>query len=135
MYSAAMCAVALGVALVTGPALASSTNTITISVPAHVVAGTKSAQTYAVSVHGFARGGANAYLFIDYLGCAKSFATEYHRAGKDARSRWTVSGAFRGISYWNSDYAGIDHACGYLIGQRSGKLLATAKVSFRIHSH
>jgi hypothetical protein len=90
-------------------------------------------ETYTVSVHGYARRPASAYLFIDYRGCAKSFAAEYKRTVKAGRAHWAVLGSFHNPSYWGSDGAGPDHACAYLLAKGTRTLLARRSVPFRIY--
>ena len=136
MRTAVIWTVASIALVIAASASAAQSNRVSIVVPTHALVGTKtSPETYEVSVQGFARRAANAYVFIDYAGCAKSFAAEYKRAGKHGRARWPVDGSFQQNSYWGSDFAGVDHACGYLVAKGSGTVLASARVTFRIHSH
>jgi hypothetical protein len=135
MRKAVIWTVALMASVIAASASAAPSNQISITVPTHALVGTKkSPETYEVSVKGFARRPAYAYLFIDYAGCAKSFSAEYKRAGKDGRARWPVDGSFQHNSYWGSDYAAVDHACGYVLAKGSGTVLASSRVTFRIHS-
>ena len=135
MRNAVIWTVALMAFVIAASASAAQSNQVTITVPTHALVGTKkSPETYEVSVQGFARRPADAYVMIDYAGCAKSFAAEYKRAGKDGRVRWPVDGSFQHNSYWGSDFAGVDHACGYLVAKGSGTVLASSRVTFRIHS-
>ncbi len=128
MRTAGACLVALvGALWIAPPALAAGGNRITITVPAQV----KKQTVYDVTIQGFARRPATAYLFLDYSGCAKSFATERRRAGK-SRRKYAVKGAFTKVSGWNSSAAGVDHACAYLIGARSRRVMASRRVAFRI---
>jgi hypothetical protein len=135
MRKAVIWTVALMASVIAAAASAARSNQISITVPTHALVGTKKTpETYGVSVKGFARRTANAYLFIDYAGCAKSFSAEYKRAGRDGRVHWPVNRSFQHTSYWGSDYAGVDHACGYLLAKGSGTVLASSQVRFRIHS-
>lgn len=129
MCRAGACLVALVGALWIAPAAsAASGNRIAIAVSPHV----RKQHPYNVSIQGFARRSATAYLFIDYAGCAKPFAAERQRAGK-AHQRYAVKGAFTKVSGWNSSAAGVDHACAYLIGLQSRTVVASKQVAFRIH--
>jgi hypothetical protein len=128
MRTVGACLVALlGALWIAPPALGARRSRITITVPAQV----KKKTVYDVTIQGFARRRAIAYLFLDYNGCAKSFTGERQRAGK-AHRKYAVHGTFAKVSGWNSSTAGIDHACAYLIGPRSGKVIASRRVAFRI---
>jgi hypothetical protein len=131
MWKAVIWTVALMASVIAASASAAQSNQISITVPTRALV----AKAYGVSATGFARGTADAYLFIDYAGCAKSFSAEYKRAGKHGRVHWPVNGSFRQTSYWGSDYAGVDHACGYLVAKGSDNVLASSRVTFRIHRH
>lgn len=121
-----ICAVALlGVLAIAAAAAAAPTDQISINVPVHVSQRT----IYDVTINGFSRKRAIAYLFMDYTGCARTFAAEHKRAPKEA-DYYSVHGTFTEVSGWKSSSGGSDHACAYLIGRTSGKLLAKARVSF-----
>ena len=97
--------------------------------PPHATVGT----SYNVTVRGFSAKMATAYLFIDYEGCARSFAAEYQRASREL-ARWRhVKGSFIKVSGWDSNTALTDHACAWLIAKRSKTVLATDRVTFKIH--
>ena len=85
---------------------------------------------YDVIVQGFARRRATAHLFVDYSGCAATFAAEARRAPHAAYS-YPVLGSFAKVSGWKSSSAGTDYACAYLVG-RSGVQLASDRISFPI---
>jgi hypothetical protein len=93
--------------------------------------GARARRGYNITIHGFAHRRARAFIFVDYLGCARSFGVERRRAGK-AWYSYAVTGAFSKVSGWKSSTAGVDHACAYLIDHRSGRVLATARIAFRI---
>ncbi|MGB9185999.1 MAG: hypothetical protein WCB67_18250 [Solirubrobacteraceae bacterium] len=101
-------------------------NQITIVAPTSV----RSQIVYDVTVQGFARRRASAYLFVDYGGCPASFAAEARRAGHGYDS-YPVLGSFAEVSGWKSSSAGTDHACAYLV-DRSGVQLASDRISFPI---
>jgi hypothetical protein len=88
-------------------------------------------RAYNITIHGFAHRRATAFLFVDYLGCAKSFGVERRRA-RSASYSYSVKGGFTEVSGWQSSTAGVDHACAYLIGHKSGDVLAAARTSFQI---
>ena len=108
-------------------AVAAGANRIAIDAPD----GAKQRKTYDVTIHGFARRRASAYLFVDYVGCAGSFATERARAAT-ASDSYAVKGRFTELSGWKSSTRGVDHACAYLVSAQSGNVVATAHVSFQI---
>jgi len=93
--------------------------------------GAKARKPYNITLHGFARRSATAFLFVDYLGCAKSLRVERQRA-RNASYSYAVKGDFAKVSGWKSSTAGVDHACAYLVAFRSGTLLAAARMSFQI---
>jgi hypothetical protein len=90
----------------------------------------RSQVVYNLTVRGFARRRARAYLFVDYSGCAASFAAEARRA-PHSFARYPVLGNFVEVSGWKSSSAGTDHACAYLVA-RSGVQLASDRISFPI---
>jgi hypothetical protein len=121
-----ICAMALlGAFAIAAAAAAAPTDQISINVPVHVSQRT----IYDVTINGFSRKRAVAYLFIDYTGCARTFAAEHKRAPNEA-DYYSVHGTFTEVSGWKSSSSGSDHACAYLIGRASGKLLAKSRVSF-----
>jgi hypothetical protein len=85
---------------------------------------------YDLTVQGFARRRASAYLFVDYSGCAASFAAEARRI-PHAYDSYSVLGTFAEVSGWKSSSAGTDHACAYLV-DRSGVQLASDRISFPV---
>lgn len=126
-----ICAAALlGVLAIAGVAEAASTNRIAITMPAYVVHSKHN--SYAVTLSGYSRRRAIAYLFLDYAGCARSFSAERQRA-RNASEYYGVRGSFRQVTNWKSSSPGIDHACAYLISRASGTLLAKARVAFTVH--
>lgn len=125
--SAASATVALGAGRARRPAVAGGANRIAIDAPD----GARPHRTYDLTIHGFARRHATAYLFVDYVGCAGSFATERGRAA-GASDSYAVRGRFTELSGWKSSTRGVDHACAYLVGTQSGNVVATAHVSFQI---
>jgi hypothetical protein len=102
------------------------TNHITIVAPTSV----RSQIVYDLTVQGFARRRASAYLFVDYSGCAASFAAEARRVPHTYDS-YPVLRSFAEVSGWKSSSAGTDHACAYLV-DRSGVQLASDRISFPI---
>ena len=84
-----------------------------------------------MTIQGFSRVPAVAYLFVDYSPCARSFAVEHRRAPRES-DVYAVRGSFDEISGWRSRSAGTDHACAYLISRRCGVLLASISDTFRI---
>ena len=85
-----ICAVALfGVLAIAAAAAAAPTDQISINVPVHVSQRT----IYDVTINGFSRKRAIAYLFMDYTGCARTFAAEHKRARKEA-DYYSVHGTF-----------------------------------------
>jgi hypothetical protein len=94
-----------------------------------------STSSYSVTVRGYSRKRAIAYLFLDYMGCARSVAAEHKRAQQEneAYDFYGVNGTFTKVSGWKSPWALTDHACAYLISRASGTLLAAARVSFVVH--
>jgi hypothetical protein len=121
-------AVMLGALAMAASTLAAPRNRIAITISRHI----KSDTVYNVTVHGFARRSATAYLFVDYRGCARRFAVERRRAS-GASDVYHVKGNFAELSGWKSSSAGTDHACAYLIRPHSTAVLARSRVSFRIH--
>ena len=87
-----ICAVALfGVLAIAAAAAAAPTDQISINVPVHVSQKT----IYDVTINGFSRKRAIAYLFMDYTGCARTFAAEHKRAPKEANF-YSVHGTLHG---------------------------------------
>ena len=124
-----ICAAALLAVLAIAAAdAAASVDKVTIAVPANVTPRT----VYDVTLKGFSRKRAIAYLFIDYARCAGTFAAE-HRRPHETPEYYSVRGTFAEVSGWKSSSSGSDHACAYLISRASGTMLATAHVSFMIH--
>ena len=78
--------------------------------PRHI----KKGSVYDVTLRGYSHHRAKAWLFIDYSGCATSFAVEKRRAAEEADS-YLVKGKFSEISGWKSSSTGLDHACAYLV--------------------
>jgi hypothetical protein len=99
---------------------------VAISMPRHV----KKGNVYDVTLRGYSHHRAKAWLFIDYSGCATSFAVEKHRAADEADS-YRVKGRFSEISGWKSSTTGVDHACAYLV-VGGGHVVARAKTSFSV---
>jgi hypothetical protein len=131
-----LCAVILLVVslAIVGVAVASPTNRIGLTVPPYVVH--SKTYTYAVTLRGYSRKRAIAYLFLDYSRCARSFAAEHRlvETKDEAYDYYGVRGKFTEVSNWKSPYGSLtDHACAYLVSRASGTLLATAHVSFLIH--
>lgn len=122
----ACAAVVLGTLCLGGVASASRSERIQISAPSRV----KQHQVYDVTIRGFSRHRATAYLFVDYSGCARSFATEKNRASGESDS-YSVKGSFAEVSGWKSSSAGVDHACAYLVAG-AGQLLSRAKLAFSV---
>ena len=125
-----ICAAAvLGAFSVAGVAVAAQRAVeIQISIPAHIRRHT----VYDVTIQGFSRVPAVAYLFVDYSRCARSFAVEHRRAPREA-DVYAVRGTFDEVSGWRSSSAGTDHACVYLISRSSRLLLASIFDTFAIH--
>jgi hypothetical protein len=123
----------LGVLAIAGAAAAAPTGWVAVTVPAYVVHSKTNA--YNITVRGYSRKAAIAHLFLDYSGCARTFAAEQRRASAESfGSRfYAVRGTFTKVSGWQSPWTGGDHACAYLIGRASGTQLATAHVSFVVH--
>ncbi len=88
-------------------------------------------RTYDVTISGYARRHARAYVFIDYGGCASSLSVERQRAAGQS-DEYPVKGSFAQTSGWKSKAAGEDHACAYLADPGSGAVLATARQAYRI---
>lgn len=129
MRAVRICAIALVVAIsITGAAAAATANTISITVPPLVT----HKIVYDLTIQGFSRKRAVAYLFVDYAGCARSFTAEHKRATNES-DFYSVRGRFTEVSGWKSSSTGTDHACAYLVGRKSGKLLAKTHVTFQIH--
>jgi hypothetical protein len=101
---------------------------VSIIVPPNVIHSTD----YDVTVQGFSARRATVYTLVDYTGCARSFSAELSRITYKPY-KYAVRGAFNEVSGWTSSGQGIDHACAYLIGSHPVTLLASARVSFRIH--
>jgi hypothetical protein len=130
MRKAGVCLVAvLGVWLVAATAVAATGNQIEVAVSSDPTVGA----TYNVTLHGASRGPANAWLFIEYSGCAKSFAAERRLAPKKSFVHYRVNGSFVRVSGWASNSAVLDHACAYVVANGSSATLARARISFRIH--
>jgi hypothetical protein len=130
MRKAGVCLVAaLGVCWVAAAAVAATGNRIQIAVSSDPTVGA----TYNVTLRGASHGPANAWLFIEYSPCAKSFAAERQLAPKKSFVRYRVNGSFVRVSGFASNSAGLDHACAYLVPRGSQTTLAHARVSFRIH--
>ena len=122
-------AVVLGAFSVAGAAVAAQRAVeIKISLPAHI----RRYSVYDVTIQGFSRVPAVAYLFVDYSPCARSFAVENRRARRES-DVYPVKGRFDEISGWRSNSAGTDHACVYLVSRRSRVLLASIFDTFSIH--
>jgi hypothetical protein len=128
----AACAVALAALLIAvvaaGPAMARNRTTIGLLVSKHV----KRNKVYNITVSGFAPKKTVAYLFVDYSACSPSFAIEDRRAAREV-VKYPVSGVFTKISGWSSSLAESDHACAYLVGLGTGRVLATARATFMVH--
>ncbi len=118
----------LGLLAIASAAVAAPADQISVTIPAHVSQRT----VYNVTLKGFSRRRAIAYLFMDYTGCARTFAAEHKRAPKQA-DYYSVRGTFAEVSGWKSSSSGADHACAYLISRGSGTLLAKARMSFVVH--
>jgi hypothetical protein len=130
MRKAGVCLVAVfGVWLVAATAVAATANQIKITVSSDPTVGA----TYNVTLRGTSRGPANAWLFIEYSGCAKSFAAERRLAPKKSFVRYRVNGSFVRVSGWASNSAVLDHACAYVVANGSSTTLARSRISFRIH--
>lgn len=128
MGRAGACVAALvGALCLAPPGAAAVDGRIGITVSPHV----KTDTAYNISIQGFARRAAIAYLFLDYAGCAKSIAVERQHPGT-AHRRYPVNGAFTKVSGWSSSGTGVDHACAYLVGRQSGSMIAIKRVVFRI---
>lgn len=108
-----------------GTAAASRLEHIAISMPRHV----KKDDVYDVTLRGYSHHRAKAWLFIDYSGCARSFAVEKQRASAEADS-YLVKGKFSEISGWKSS-RGVDHACAYLVVV-GGHVVARARTAFSV---
>lgn len=100
---------------------------IQVAAPAQAQA----SHVYDVTISGYARRRAHAYVFIDYGGCASSLAVERQRAANQSDG-YVVKGGFAETSGWKSPAPGEDHACAYLVASGSGAVLATARQSYRI---
>jgi hypothetical protein len=87
---------------------------------------------YDVTISGYARRRARAYVFIDYTGCARSFEVERRRAGDESDVYSVKKGDFAETSGWRSPTAGEDHACAYLLAPGSDTVLAAAHQTYRI---
>lgn len=105
---------------------AAPSNGIAVTAPTQV----KRGAVYDVSVSGFSRRRAKAYLFIDYQGCAKSLSAEQSRAAGES-AIYSVKGLFGQTTGWMSSQVGTDHACAYLVSN-AGSVLATAKRSYSV---
>jgi hypothetical protein len=86
---------------------------------------------YDVTISGYSRDRAKAYVFIDYDRCARSFAVERQRASQESET-YSVKGSFAETSGWKSPAVGSDHACAYLVASDSGAVVATARQTYRI---
>jgi hypothetical protein len=110
-----------------GPARAGApANQILITPPSHV----RSQVVYDITVRGYVRRRATAYLFVDYSGCATTLTAEARRA-QHAFYSYPVSGSFAEVSGWKSSSVGTDHACAYLIA-RAGTQLASARIALPV---
>jgi hypothetical protein len=125
---AAILAVLLIAVLCAGSAVARDRDTIVLVVSKHI----RRHKTYDIAVSGFARGKAEAYLFVDYSRCSASFAVEDRRASREVVN-YTVAGAFVKTSGWKSSLSQSDHACAYLVTLRTGRVLAAASATFMVH--
>ncbi len=92
---------------------------------------TKRNSVYDVTISGFSRRRARAYLFIDYQGCAKSFSVEQSRAVDEA-DIYSVRGSFADTSGWKSSQLGTDHACAYLVSP-AGSVLAAGQRAYPVN--
>ena len=110
-------------------AVAAKANQIKIAVSSDPTVGA----TYNVTLRGASHGPATAWLFVEYSGCAKSFAAERQQAPGKSFVHYRVNGSFTRISGWASNSAVLDHACAYLVAKGSQTTLSQARVSFRIH--
>jgi hypothetical protein len=122
----ACAAAVLGTLCLGGVASAHRSQHIQISAPSRV----KQHQVYDVTIRGFSRRRATAYLFVDYSGCARSLGVEKNRASGESDS-YSVKGSFAEVSGWKSSSTGVDHACAYLVAG-GGQLLSRAKVAFTV---
>lgn len=100
---------------------------IRVTVPTTV----KRKVVYDVTIAGYARRHAKAYLFIDYQLCARSFASERARAANESQV-YRVNGGFARTSGWKSSDRGFDHACAYLVSA-TGAVLAEAIRSYWVN--
>lgn len=122
-------AVVLGAFSVAGAVVAAPrTVEVQIALPAHI----RRYSVYDVTIQGFSRVPAVAYLFVDYSPCARSFAVEHRRARRES-DVYPIKGRFDEISGWRSNSAGTDHACVYLVSRRPRVLLASIFDTFSIH--
>jgi hypothetical protein len=119
----------LGVLWIATAALAAAANRIAIGVSSDPTVG----MTYNITLRGTSHGPATAWMFLEYAGCAKSFAAERKSAPSASFVHYRVNGRFVRTSGWSSNSAVMDHACAYLVTKKSQKLLARARVSFTIH--
>ncbi len=129
MLKRGVCVVALlGGLSIAGTGLAASADRIAIGVSADPTVGT----AYNITLRGASHGPATAWMFLEYVRCAKSFAAERKLAPKMSFVHYRVNGRFAKTSGWSSNSAVIDHACAYLVAKGSAKPLARARVSFAI---
>jgi hypothetical protein len=103
-------------------------NTIKITAPPQVTKG----NVYDVTITGYSRRKATAYLFVDYQKCAPTLAAENLRDGQES-DVYKVKGRFAETSGWKSAAGATDHACAYLISASSNASLASAKQAFQVH--
>ena len=101
-------------------------NQVQISLSGRIRPGT----VYDVLVRGNARERATVYVFVDYIGCARSLSVERRRTAGQSDA-YVVQGSFLKVSGWTSSSRGNDHACAYLVAAR-GHVLATARRSYRV---
>jgi hypothetical protein len=86
---------------------------------------------YDVTLTGYARRRATAYVFIDYLKCAPTLAAENQRDAQESYV-YKVRGRFAQTTGWKSAAGGTDHACAYLVSPATGALLAVARQAFQV---
>lgn len=110
-----------------GSALARARNSIHVAAPAHAA---KNA-VYNVAISGFSTKRDQAYLFVDYRPCAASVSAE-RRIAPGEEVPYTVHGAFTRVSGWKSSMSGVDHACAFLVNPKTGRTVASARVSYSV---
>jgi hypothetical protein len=119
-------AAALALAAIAAAPAAAAVDSIRITDPGPVLAGS----VYDLTITGVSLHHATAYLFVDYAGCAATLAAELRRA-PHAYDGYSVSGSFAQVTGWKSSSPGTDHACAYLAAH-GGRTLATARMAFVI---